>query len=168
MGCSFTRGLGVAPEQAWPNQLSLLLDQPTANLGIDGASIGRIWLTYLALRAKYKPKLTIFSWNGLDRDHFVSNDKIVNLGPWSLDTQSYPAHVKDYKQKLLDGSLRQANKQICELARKEPNSLNFIFMNMFEQGKFMDLGTDNSHPGAVSHKHVAEQLYLLIDPAVKS
>lgn len=175
MGCSFTRGEGVTPEQAWPYQLGLLLDQPTANLGINGTSIGRIWLTYQALRVKYTPKLVIFSWNGLERDHFITNNQIINLGPWSLipnhpagSSVRYPAQIQDYKQRLLDGTITAANKQICSQARLEPNSHHFIFMQMFEQGKFLDVGTDLAHPGRLSHKHVAEQLYKQIDPAVKS
>jgi hypothetical protein len=173
-GCSFVKGFGVENEQCFTHLLEQRLNWPVANLGIDGASPSRIWNTYLSLKDHGTPKAVVFCWSGIDRAHWLDTqeNRIIDLGPWTLDPShvlwtNYPDIMNSYKDGVTSGQVNQMNKLLIEQAKAQtPNAIHTNIKRMFTNEKFIDLGTDNSHPGPKSHEYIADYLYSILDPAV--
>ncbi len=152
-GCSFTWGQGLNIEDTWPYLLSQKLMMPTANLGVIGSSVPRIWRSYSLLRPHWSPRLSIFSWPTLNRSYAIVNDDIVNLGVWN--SKEHPS----YRFKLLQGHIEQANRDLIHLQAKptiqEP-SIHFALHLLWPQLEFPDRAKDGVHPGKETNRQIAD------------
>lgn len=149
LGCSFTRGTGVAEKDCWVSQLSNLLGKPIENLGIEGAAPKRVWHRYQELRAEYQPKLTIIQWPGTVRDTVYLRGQAVNLGLWNVN--DYPL----YRQQLVSGQTERQNQQLIARAKTIITELAIHFDVRSIFYPFQDLAEDHVHPGVKTHEQIA-------------
>lgn len=158
LGCSFTYGEGVADNECWASLIQHHTSTPVINLGIPGSSPKRTWLQYTTLITQYTPKLVIFAWPGPHRD-YVNN---TNLGLWVLDSNhpiqtNNPQLYNEYKAKVESNQIVDENQALMQQAQQQtPNHIHFNVRNILPT--FIDLGTDNQHPGPLSHKYIADYI----------
>ena len=157
-GCSFVVGTGVAPKENFVSILSK--DWPVVNMGIEGAGPERVWQQYCRERLKSTALHVVFCWPSILRTYTVYRKEIINLGPWVLD-QDKP-YVKQYQKELLNNTVQERNLAVIERAKQlVPNSSHLHIEQLFDNG-WLDLGSDQLHPGPISHKKIADYVNQLL------
>lgn len=187
-GCSITAGAGVEPDQRYGHLLSKKLDLPEVVLASNGASISFsadtilrsniksgdivVWGITCPGRIELAGRLGIKSYT---IEKYIAKPKKKQY--WNLDYfSSATAVFKDIQQifqvinfcKKIGAELYIVNVlDLCwiPLVFKENN--NFLDLTnhngiVKDTPNFIDLGTDNCHPGIVQHQEYAKKIFELI------
>lgn len=187
-GCSITAGTGVSKEQAWPSLLAKSMNLPLVSLAKPSASI---WYSVDQLmRSDLRPGDTVVlgitnvarieyskDWNfvpctiafyeGLDKsfkywniDYFESETQTLFASRSILQLINFckKLEVKLYLINLLDINW------IAPLFKHHPNFLDMTddINNNGYFVKFVDVGSDNLHPGPKQHIKYAEKILNFI------
>jgi len=181
-GCSVTAGSGVDWEQRYGYLLAEKLGMPEVSLSRTGASIG--WAADQILRSEIRSGDTVV-WGLTDTTRVDLED---NFSLKSCPGNQYFTSVHKEKQYWnIDyfGSLSQEVSaarsvlQVINYCSKIgvklvlANLLNITIMPMVLRNykntidltteEYLDLGTDNDHPGPKHHRHYANEIYNLIE-----
>lgn len=158
LGCSYTVGIGLNLEDTFSHIVSNKINLDLINLGIGGSSadtafrLGSYWIP------KIKPKVVVHLPSGMDRIELVTPNRFFDLLPnycpkdfkffyewvWLSDTTN--SYMNALKNKL-------ALEYICK-----ENNIKFVYFNIQNTLKTMDLARDLMHPGVKSHLNFANTL----------
>lgn len=173
-GCSITAGVGVESQKEWPFIVSNILDIPYTNISVGGSSI--IWSSYQICQLPVIPGDLVF-W-GLTYHYrlpMLNSDekKIWHVVPSQVSPNNRALVEALNSDSLLYHNLmaiKNAN-NFCEKAGAKLVIMGLIYdwdsffktyqIKNFKQyitwpRKYLDLGTDNLHPGPMEHKAIAE------------
>lgn len=164
---------------AWPNMLGKILDCPSYNLGIPGASNKEIW--YKILNTKLDQDSTvIIGWSMMNRFSIIkSKSSVEQIGIWKKDkvSKSYFKQIEHDYDSNIDFFARANHIKLhldsmgienyhfkVEYERYKPiwNCVEFLDVRHYEIRQRNPLAEDNLHPGPAAHKQVAEVLHKLI------
>ena len=158
LGCSFTEGVGLPIDQAWPSVLSKFCNLQFWNLGIGGGSLDTVFrvLDYYLLKLNVKivcilpPSSTRFEYCEIDgRFTCISTHNTHHQPEFSKTwlTQSINADINVRKNLL-------AIQQVCDSANVP------LFIDYTPPGQYCDcLARDLSHPGKSAHALLAQGFY---------
>ena len=185
VGCSFSYGFGVEPSQRYGQLIANELDLPVSFLTKRGTSIQ--WAADQILRSDIRPGDTVV-WGLTSSNRFayfhngkileiltsayVRNpelNKIVDINRLDLDDLLYHNVLSIFQVvnfcnklgiKLIIANLLGDTLGPYLINRKE-------FISLIDQvspvDKLLDYGTDNSHPGPLTHKYYSEQILKKIN-----
>ena len=186
-GCSVTYGLGVTPDQRYATLLEQKLRLPTVLLAQSGSSIA--WQADQLLQSDIRSgDLVVWGLTSFSRVNYANGVdwktctilNYLNLPKdkqyWSIDyfdsaTQSIPC-IKNILQVM--NFCKKIGATLYLINLLEPTWTDFIFeqeenyLDLTEpfdsRGKhtYLDLGTDNDHPGPKQHQKYAEAIYNFI------
>lgn len=185
-GCSFTKGDGIKPNEVYANLLAQKLNMPFVNLGESGVSIA--FAVDQILRSDIrKNDIVVLSITAISRFLYTEEWNLRSL-PCSNHKNLKPVHTSlEYFDSQLHVTL--CVKQILEAINfcerigakiyivnfLDPSWIPVIFKNYpgfvdFCKGydyntkpfAFVDLGTDDMHPGPRQHQIWGDKLYDLI------
>lgn len=177
VGCSITFGVGVDIEQTYREIASQELDLKHSNLSCPGSSI--IWQSDQICRANLQPNDIVF-WGltGQHRIPVLHNNKVLHLH--SQQYEKYSDLVSNFSIDLLNNdtllyhnvlAVRRAY-HVCQKIGAELVILGLMpdFDNLYlhynvpvfrhlepVHHKYVDIGTDNMHPGPEQHKVFAKE-----------
>lgn len=187
-GCSITEGAGVAHSERWGMLLSERLNLPEISLAKNGSSI--FWSADQILRSDIREGDTVVwgltnisrvevakNWNFDSKtileylatkkehqywtvDYFESETQVLKALRNILQVINFCQKLKAklYLANILDitwlGVMLKDFKNFIDLTQNLPVHGNTI--------KFIDLGTDNDHPGPNQHQQYAEAIYNFI------
>ena len=189
VGCSVTAGVGVSQEQRYANILASALKVPHASLALSGASI--FLSADQIMRADLKSGDTVvWGLTGIHRveiakkwefksvtistySQISSNNKYWSLDYFDSQTQALQA-IRIVKQVINFCQRAQVDLYIANILDLTwfrvmfDNLDNFIDLTdslkiVNDNVQFIDLGTDNSHPGPKQHQQYADKLLTLIE-----
>ena len=178
IGCSITAGVGVSPGQAWPQKVADHLCIPLQDLAKKGTSI--LWQANQICQSAVKPNDLVF-W-GLTSHHRIPmlehNDILEHTGAGHIE--KFPNKVKIISLDFLNSptliylntmAIRnvynfcnqiKAKLVIVGLMHDFDSTYRYYDVPVFRQyavwpNKFVDLGTDNEHPGPIQHQLYANE-----------
>ena len=179
VGCSITAGVGVNPDQAWPDLVSKELKTPYTNLSHTGSSI--IWQSDQICRSDIRSgEIVFWAVTGPDRmpimmpdqtlmhlttAKFLKNDYAISkLSPDLLRNDTLTYHnilavrrAYNYCQKI--GALMVPIGVCYDIDNVYTHYDIPHYYQMIQWGikDYVDLGSDHSHPGPKQHKLFAEK-----------
>jgi hypothetical protein len=191
-GCSFTVGTGLTDSsQTWPVLLSALTKRTLVNKGIPGSSNLEILNNILSFKFK-KDDIVVIGWTYCHRDivfNKLSPDIRINIGS-EFFTQHAKLH-SNYDNNVRSGIyIHHTDLYMNSLGIKHYNfwapptpdhiidrvldstigkyvgsKPNFINGNTLHNNilNMVDIASDNSHPGPISHRIAAEKLHRIIN-----
>lgn len=180
IGCSLTEGIGVEENETWSSQLCQKIpNSVNLNFGFGGRSNDYISRCLLAFYDLVKPDLVLIMYTETHRREFFNKD--FNVEPFHHKKWGY--FEKD------ENGQREHDALLCLLNKGNNyhNWLkNHLLIKYFLEAKkcnwlwdgwyatdfyrdenrfdgdfypFLDLGSDNIHPGPITHKTYANKLY---------
>jgi hypothetical protein len=182
VGCSTTNGTGVNVEERYGNLVASAINTPVTTLAEGGSSIQ--WASDQIIRANIKPgdiviwglttvsRLTWFDGEfhhisaGYYQDHPEFNN-IVNLNTLDSVHRLYEAltaigRVENFCKisgaRLLLVGIHVGVELSSRLAGKEHFLMIHGISSIDWASEFLDYGTDNSHPGVLTHKMYSEKI----------
>lgn len=173
-GCSVTAGEGVELNQRYGQLVADSLGLPGGFLALNGSSIA--WAADQILRADVNPRdIVVWGITTTERINYIKDNCVVNIG--SLETTdrksaeqqlfsetTFYSHLYAIKQVinycnkhqvklLLLGLLTSSN--ILRFLKSQNNYFHFPhklkFINGLDYIDYVDVGTDNQHPGPNQH-----------------
>lgn len=177
VGCSITVGVGVNVDQTWKHHVQQHLNMAMSELNASGSSI--IWQSDQIVRSDIRAGDVVF-W-GLTSHHrmpIIVDKQLIHLNTKSFDQA--PELLKVVNPDMLDNdtllyhnvmAIRRA-KNFCNKAGAELITMGLMHdfetvyahygIHNFEQlitwpEQYVDLGTDNHHPGPQQHQLFAEK-----------
>jgi len=183
-GCSVTFGVGVLKEQTYGNLIAKKLSMPLINYAFPGTSI--FWAVDTLLRSdikagdlvilgvtsiaryeytkdwelKSKPCANATLLKFVDLDYFVSSTHILKCSRHILHLINFCNKIgaKIVVANLLDSTW------LPIIFDKHPNFINLVYkVDDNELVRYIDLGTDNDHPGPLQHQHYADRIFEYIN-----
>lgn len=188
IGCSFTEGVGLTHNsQKYSTQVAEYFGLNCINLAVVGSSNGYLFEVFSKLNF-YPGQLVVLQFTLLERLRYCNNDGVLQHIAFAYPPYS-PAMLEVYNNKFLFyetlTKLRLVN-QIAEARQlklavwldnykeehhghytKEQqmyfyNMKSFVPANLM-QNYFVDVGTDNLHPGPESNRNIAQILINFIE-----
>jgi hypothetical protein len=180
IGCSMTEGIGVNDDETWSHVFSQLVGGVNLNFGLGGRSndyICRALLTYYDL---IKPDVVLIMYTRPERKEIYTENNGVepfmvthNWG-YLKETQKgreiqklmvelqndNSDYINWYKNHLLIKYFLESKK--CKwIWNGELLNIDYNDSNRFDDGftHYFDHGSDNTHPGPITHKKYGENLY---------
>ena len=176
-GCSVTHGIGVETDQTYRHIAAQELGLEHSNLSYPGSSIA--WQSDQICRADIRPNdVVLWGLTSLHRIPVFHDSKVMHLN--SRQYEKYPDLIKKFPIDLLDNETllyhnvlavrRAAN--FCQKIGAKLVALVLLpdFENLYlhynvpvlqylrpTHHKFVDLGTDDIHPGPKQHKIFAQE-----------
>jgi lysophospholipase L1-like esterase len=185
IGCSFTEGVGVNDDETWPAQFAKLIPNSVdMNFGAGGRSndfISRCLLTYYDL---INPDLVLIMYTNPSRREIYTKDGGIEpfIPTSSFGWLKHTDIGRETQNQLIE--LQNDNEDFINwyknhilikyfLELKKCNWLwngnfkipkNYIEYNRFDGDyeKYLDMGTDGSHPGPMHNRVYANKLYDFI------
>jgi lysophospholipase L1-like esterase len=185
IGCSMTEGIGVSDNETWNKIFSDLMGGINLNFGVGGASNDYISRCLISFYDFIKPDLVIITYTHAPRRevHTVDNgvEPFMITHKWGFlnetkegrTTHQLMAELQNnnsdfvnwYKNHLIIKNFLE-NRKSKWIWNGEVLLLDkqYTEHNRFDSGilKFYDMGTDGTHPGPLTHKLCAENLYNFI------
>lgn len=185
VGCSVTHGSGVTYKERYGSILSEMLNLPEVSLSMPGHS--NEWGADQLLRSDVRAgDYVVWGITDISRIEFAKDWQLYAAPVTSylklpIDLQHYNLNYFDSQVKFLKTfkTILQV-KNYCEkigahlilanlidstyckfVFSKLPNYIDFCY-ELDEELLFIDLGSDNIHPGPKQHRHYAEQIFKLI------
>ena len=185
-GCSISHGIGVDKSDRYGEILSKKLNLSVSFLTQSGASIG--WAVDQLLRSDIKPNdIIVLGITSTNRFTFMDNDgdishvntryyevypefnKVISLDILSYETNNNFSALKDI-HKLINFCFKTNVKLVLAGLLIDYKTIKYFYdlpnytqcygvkgLNL--NNIFLDLGTDNRHPGPKSHQYYAECIY---------
>jgi hypothetical protein len=189
-GCSISHGVGVDPDLRYGQLLSQQLDLPVSFLTRSGSSLQ--WAADQILRSDIRAGDTVvWGLTNFARFSYYSDGRVqhINAGYYELNpefNQAVSIERLDDDNLVYQGLGRiHAVINFCEKIQARlflfgllidqhelkwvvdlPNYTQFYACFGFDQGLFLDLGTDNEHPGPVMHQWYCDQMLNIIKQQV--
>ena len=187
LGCSVTQGVGVKYDERWGSIVSADLGMPEVSLSLSGVS--NTWCADQILRSDVKSgDVVVWGLTDVSRveyatnwqlhavpvtgysklptqlqhynlDYFDSQTKFVSVIRSILQVKSYCEKIGAdlYLANLLDSTW------LNSVFNKLPTYVDFCIKNTYNDSMvFLDLGSDNDHPGPRQHQEYASQILKLI------
>jgi len=180
IGCSMTEGIGVNDNETWSSVFSNLVNGVNLNFGMGGRSndyICRVLLTYYDL---IKPDIVLIMYTRVERKEIYTDNNgvepFMTTHNWGYlketargreiqklmvelqnDNSDY---VNWYKNHLLIKYFLESKK--CKWVwNGELLDVDYNDGNRFDGGitNYVDHGSDNTHPGPLTHKIYGENLH---------
>ena len=149
LGCSFTEGIGVNSEQAWPGILAKhFLNYNVYNLGVEGTSGDSVPRRLANIKDLINVKLVFILWPPLWRYEIHHEDRVQTIRGTTNDGFS-PLMLTDVNF----FNIRQRNKLMASLL-SQIYQYNIVEYDI-EDFSLLDKGRD-THPGPNSHKKMAD------------
>ena len=149
LGCSFTEGIGVNSEQAWPGILAkYFLNYNVYNLGVEGTSGDSIPRILANIKNLINVKFVFILWPTLWRYEIYHEDRVQTIAITTNDGFS-PLMLTDVNF----FNIRQRNKLMVGLLA-QIYKYNIIEHDIEDFPGPIDEGRDN-HPGPIAHKEMA-------------
>jgi hypothetical protein len=187
LGCSVTYGVGVKYNERWGSILSNELTMPEVSLSVSGAS--NIWCADQILRSDVKSGDTVvWGLTDVSRVEYATNWRLHAIPVTGYS--KLPAHLQHYNLDYFDSQTKFVSviksilqvKSYCEkvgadlylanlldstwlnsVFSKLPTYVDFCIENTYNDALvFLDLGSDNDHPGPRQHQEYASQILKLI------
>lgn len=184
IGCSMTEGVGVNDWETWPAQLTSLIENGVnLNFGTGGRSNDFIARCLLSYYDSIKPDLVLIMYTFPHRKEFYTRngeiEPFIPGNPWG-----FMEETEDGKK--IQSSLEELQNDNDDLINWHKNHLlikyfleskkcNWVWNGSFinhsleetnrfdgEYKNFIDLGSDNNHPGPLHNKVYSEKLYNFI------
>lgn len=179
VGCSITYGVGVTKEESWPELVSAMLELPYTNLSYPASSI--IWQSDQICRSDIRAGDIVF-WGVTSNQRLpviLPSGKLLHLNASKISNNSYKNN--NFPLELIDNTtlvyhnmlaIRRAYNYCQKIgAQLVPIGLMYDLENLYvhydvpafyqliqwEINQFVDLGTDNEHPGPEQHKLFAKE-----------
>ena len=167
VGCSHTTGIGVAIKQSYPYQVAKKLKCDYYNLGVGGGGIDALEHNLLAWFTLYDkpPKYIVCQWPDYARymKQLPNYANITPAGNWTdeefLVEADYPLQVKE-----------ELVYRLCRILAPCP------IIDVRYKGLWIgsadssviwhtreDRGTDNEHPGPISHKNTTQKILEFLE-----
>lgn len=188
-GCSISYGDGVKSSERYGELLSKRLDLPASFLTRPGTSIG--WAADQILRSDIRSGDTVVwgltsvnRFTFLNEDCSISNVNIRYYDEYPEFNNIVPLDFISYEKNNIFNSLRDVYKVINFCNKQNirlflagllidvnslkyfynlPNFLQFYGVNGVNKNQiYLDLGSDNNHPGPLTHQWYADLLYTKI------
>jgi hypothetical protein len=183
-GCSISHGVGVADHERYGELISKELNLPVTFLTAGGSSIR--WASDQILRSDILPGDTIF-WGITSPNRLSYWDELTSTirysVPSNFDTHTFLKSLVNKKYIASDHMIYESIVSIHNVINFcKTNNITLVlatllegmeiylkeFVNNFvplagifgrnEHNTFLDLGTDNKHPGPKSHQFIKEQM----------
>lgn len=168
IGCSLTFGMGVKYEDTFAYLISEKLKMNCRNLGGPGASpwscyrVAKIWLP------KIKPKVVFYAQPSSQRWHMWSESRLdydvrfkeYALGWTPLNGRKHPQpmpqefYLYEKNSEWYHSLVTDAIKGAYPSAKLIP----FPMYDFYSPDTYLDLGSDNGHPGRETHKMYMEEM----------
>jgi hypothetical protein len=179
IGCSLTEGIGVNDDETWSRVFCDSIGGVNLNFGLGGRSndyITRALITYYDL---IKPDLVLIMYTIVNRKEIYTDDN--NVEPF-MSTHSWGYLSRTSKGKNIQNSLVSIqndnsdyvnwyknhlliknfldNKKCKWIWNGENLNIDYQDVNRFDSGMipFIDLGSDGTHPGPLTHRVCGENL----------
>lgn len=140
-GCSFVYGDGVKKDEAFPEQMGKMLNLPTRNRGVNGAS-NKLSITYLIddmSKEDYSNTLVILGWTGIQRTHVwneIDNYWVPILPAWLPKEINHKELVKFYYGNMytdFDAFNTFYQQQLLVQSLLKQLNIPYIFVNSFKE-----------------------------------
>ena len=161
LGCSFTEGVGVPIENAWPSLIEQKLNMPLLNLGLSGGSTDTVARILTNIAGLFKIKQVFILWPETHRFEFYDEHKneIYCRGPWNTS--------ENYIWNMSNGNSLQRlykNKNIVDLLSKCHGFevIELTIENALKAIPRVDPARDNMHFGITPNIELAEWFLSLI------
>jgi len=183
VGCSITYGVGVEIHETWREKVGKKLTLPVSNLSKEGTSI--IWAANQILQSDIRPGDYVL-WGLTSNNRFLAVDSdvesVVHLNAVSfyekdikgkfpleyIDSDTTIAHNINAIRNVYNFCKKMNAKLVIQSVMIDWDNLwqNYN-VPCFEQtvtwpDNYLDLGTDNKHPGPKQHTYFAENFLKLI------
>lgn len=177
LGCSITQGVGVSHDEKYGNLLSKKLGLEISYLTCGGSSI--MWASDQLIRSDIKSgDIIIWGITNEYRIPFFNKGKLyhANFSSYEFDVKFPKKYISDRENALyLSLTAIERVKNFCykcgcnlflidiigsELWKYLNKEKNYIKIG---GNMFIDLASDNMHPGPKTHEYIAERIYQLIN-----
>lgn len=186
-GCSVTYGVGVNHAERWGSILSMELHMPEVSLSLPGHS--NTWCADQILRSDIRPSdIVVWGLTDVSRIEYAKNWDLKSVP--ATGYSKLPKNLQHYNLDYFDSQTKFVVaiknilqvKNFCEkigaqlilanlldstyfnsVFSKLPNYIDFCTKRTYNESLlFLDLGSDNDHPGPKQHRYYAEQILKLI------
>ena len=189
---TFGLGLHDPSSQSWPAILGKLVNRTVINNGSPGSSNLEILSRILSFKF-HKDDLVVIGWTYCNRDVIFNKDGTYEkITPWVDDSISemwlklHSEHdievrsgmnihhaelyldnlkIKNYGFWAVPGPGAKIDRFLTAVFNNGPRLPVFVKKNTLHKGvmNLVDLASNNSHPGPLSHNTAAEKLYRIIN-----
>ena len=160
LGCSHVYGDSIAEEDTAARVLEKQISMPVVNLGVCGGSVELAFYNSLVLyKMGVMPKAIIQNWTELDRyANFKQDTKTSQITSSHVDKRKYISQVdwsiKSLFYRLAFNAIWENKTFIYECSFFKHTASKFDI----DLNKYVDFGRDNSHPGIISNKLLADKI----------
>lgn len=182
LGCSHVHGTGVDSSNTVTTYLSNLSKQSVINLGHPGSGPMMVEHQLSSLLKKYKPSAVVIAWPNFSSrwQSYEKNfpDPVLWM-PFCLDgivqhndhygsKSLWPDSWHQYKNLIMTNTLKDVNIQSYNNVHEMLKKYKIVEFQYAEDESFniskpcypwLDLGSDNLHPGPKTHKKVADWVW---------
>jgi len=175
VGCSFTYGIGLPQQCAWPQILSQKIGIPVYNLGVPGGSLDTCYRVIKHYVPLLKPKFVVMLQPEITRlEIFIKNNPIIYspkyLDPHTFGQDNWIKHWYSYTENL--DTLAQKNIDAIAYVCKAHSVDFYLYQDYYVYGgpkSFLkeiglSIARDLKHPGTVFNQRLA----TLIDQDIKN
>jgi hypothetical protein len=158
LGCSFTEGVGIGIDQAWPSVLSNLCNLHFWNLGVGGSAFDTVFrlLDYYLLKLNVKfvciliPPSTRFEYCNV-------NGNFVSINP--NNTHHQPEYSKTWLTQPINSDINAKKNKLAIQQCCAKVNIPLFFIDL-SPGQYCDrLARDLAHPGVQANQLLAKNLY---------
>lgn len=173
LGCSFTRGVGLKEDQAWPSVLSKISGLHFWNLGVGGGAMDTCTRLLDYYINKLKPRIVLLltppkTRFELHQDGFWHVLGVNLMGVNALNFQDFQKVYYAYDENSIINHRRNilAMKQICAQYSTPFYSWESSNVNAFLPIEESDLARDLLHQGPATQQRLAEIMHRRIAPEI--
>lgn len=167
LGCSFTEGVGLPVEHAWPSVLSGMLGQHIWNLGVGGSAMDTCFRLLDHYIDVLNPKFVVLCQPPAQRlEYFDRYDKTRVFIANHLDLEMYKEFAEEWMANDANTETNcRRNVLAMQFRCNEKNIPFFAFPNHPELPKDAN-ARDLAHPGMVANRVFANKIYNKIKDKV--
>ena len=151
LGCSYTYGVGVEREEAWPYILEKLIKSEVYNFGVGGASLDTMSRVASYWIPKLKPEKIFIALEFIDRIELFLENKT-----WGKITPFVPKIEHLFLEENIYVNFHKNINLLKSICRDNGTKMIIIHEELPGTDR---LGSDKSHPGPNWHNDVANLFY---------
>lgn len=185
-GCSNAWGCGLDYNESCPYVLSQILENKVINFARPASGPMMVEHILDSLLEKYTPSKIIVAWPNMNR--WQTNEKGIPFpvlwGPWAADLEystkvdhfgtkkCFPESWKKYIDLLENDQIIDINKEVVYRVREKTKKHTMIEFSYMPTSNldidvplypWIDMASDNLHPGAKTQKYLAEWLKIKLE-----
>lgn len=181
LGCSHVYGTGNTSEQTVTTYLNEISNQLVVNLGYPGSGPMMVEYQLTKLLKSYKPKAVVIAWPNFDRWQSIETNFLgpVLWLPFCLENikkhndhfgskKLWPKSYNQYKKMILHNSVKDVNINSYTNVHNMLKGIKLVEFQYSPDDNFntikpcwpwIDLASDNLHPGPNTQKNIAEWIW---------